>query len=199
MPKPSTKKMGRRGTGRTTCHSRDGTLALHQDLDRFFYLLIFAFADALSVVSQFEVRFDLCLFHELTFLIAKTNFRNAKNQPRVLQSLPPDRCSSPRDRHANQFSDPEMLVNPGKQVRIGVIALTDQDDALSVPSFIRFPSDTLSAWKELKIRNATQERCQSVMKIPASIEPRINDQGLLLAFAAQGFGVGLPITLVVHP
>src|ERR1700676_5382124 len=130
MPNPSTKKWLSEIVVWSLPGSRSLNSVLHQDLDRFFDLRIFAFSDALGVVSHFDVRFHLRLLHELTFFVAQTDFWNAEEKLGILQEFPPDGCSCAGDRHANHFSDSQMLVNPGKQVGIGIIAFTGKDDAL---------------------------------------------------------------------
>ncbi len=67
-------QLGAFGSGRFQAQ-----LILHQDLDRLFELEVFPFSDAFGVVPHFDVRFDLGLFHELTFFIPETNFRNTED------------------------------------------------------------------------------------------------------------------------
>ena len=172
---------------------------MHQELDRFFDLRVFAFSGALGVVEHFDVRFHLGPFHELTLFVPETDFGNAKDQSWILEKFPPDGGAGAWDRHADQLADPEMLVNPGKQMGVGVVALAGQNHAFPVPSFVRFPADALPAGKKFKIGFAAQKRGQGIVKVTTPIEPRINDQSLLGTLPTQGFGVGFPKTLVAHP
>src|ERR1700722_1268320 len=81
---------------------------------------------------------------------------------------------------------------------VGIIPFPCQDNALSLPFSVRFPTEALPARKKLQVWLAAQEGGQYVMKIASSVKSRVHDQSLFRALATQGLGVSLPVTLVVH-
>ena len=178
-------------------HVHSGSF-LHQEFDSFLELLIFSFTDALWIVLHFHVGFDLRLFHEMTLFIPEANLWNTENKGRILKGFPPNRCSCTRHRHTDQFSKAKVLVYPWKQVCVRIIALADQDRGLSVPFLVGFPANALSARQKLEIGFAAEERRERIMKVSASVKTGVDNQRLFLALAAQGLGVGVSITLVVH-